>query len=51
LPSALAETIPNLPMLKKKKSFAVVCTNFSCRPPIDDPKALTAMLKEAIVAH
>jgi uncharacterized protein YyaL (SSP411 family) len=51
LPPALAETIPNLPMLKEKKSFAVVCTNFSCRPPIDAPKALTAMLKEAIVAH
>ena len=35
LPPALAETIPNLPALKEKKSFAVVCTNFACRPPID----------------
>jgi len=48
LPPALAETIPNLPALKDKKSFAVVCTNFTCRPPIDEPAALTAVLKEAV---
>ena len=51
LPPALAETIPNLPALKEKKSFAVLCTNFSCQPPIDDPKALTAAVKEAIAAQ
>jgi hypothetical protein len=51
LPPALAETIPNLPALKEKKSFAVVCTNFSCRPSIDDPATLTAILKEVINAQ
>jgi uncharacterized protein len=50
LPPALAETIPNSPALKDKKPFAVVCTNFSCRPPIDDPEELRAILKEAIAA-
>ena len=48
LPPALAETIPNLPALKEKKSFAVVCTNFSCAPPIEEPEALAAVLREVI---
>jgi uncharacterized protein YyaL (SSP411 family) len=51
LPPALADTIPNLPALKERKSFSVVCTNFSCQPPIDDPDALTAALKAAIAAQ
>ena len=50
LPPALAETIPNLPALKAKKSVAVVCTNFTCRPPIDDPEELTKAVREAIAA-
>jgi len=47
LPPALAETIPNLPVLKERRSFAVVCTNFSCQPPLYDPDTLTAVLKES----
>ena len=50
LPPALAETIPKLPALEEKKSFAVVCSNFSCRPPIGDPEALATVLKEAMAA-
>jgi uncharacterized protein YyaL (SSP411 family) len=50
LPPALAETIPNLPAVKAKKSVAVVCTNFTCRPPIDDPEELTKAVREAIAA-
>jgi uncharacterized protein len=48
LPPVLAETIPNLPGLKEKKSFAVVCSNFTCLPPIEDPDALRKLLGEAI---
>src|SRR5271157_1348233 len=48
LPPALAETIPNSPALKEKKSFAVVCSNFTCQPPIHDPTELTAALRAAI---
>ena len=51
LPPALAETIPNLPALRDKKSFAVVCTNFSCRPPIEEPVELKAVLNEAITVQ
>jgi hypothetical protein len=34
LPPALAETIPSLPALSQGKSFAVVCSGFTCRPPV-----------------
>ncbi|HVI07671.1 MAG TPA: thioredoxin domain-containing protein [Candidatus Binatia bacterium] len=47
LPPALAATIPNLPDLKSGKSFAVVCSGFSCRPPIFDPEQLQATLRPA----
>jgi uncharacterized protein YyaL (SSP411 family) len=50
LPPALAEMIPNLPALKEKKSVAVVCTNFTCRPPIEDPEELAAVVRAAIAA-
>jgi len=49
LPPALAETIPSLPWLEECKSFAVLCTNFTCRPPIESPEELSSMLREAIV--
>ncbi len=51
LPPVLAETIPNLPALRDKISIAVVCTNFACRPPIEDPEELSAVLLEAIAAR
>jgi len=49
LPPALAETIPNLPELgggrrSEKRSFAVVCSGFSCQPPIFDTKGLARVL-------
>ena len=50
LPPVLADTIPNLPALKEKKSVAVICTNFACQPPIDNPEQLLAALRDAIAA-
>ena len=50
LPSVLAETVPNLPALKEKKSVAIVCTNFTCQPPVDDPEKLTQVIRAAIAA-
>ncbi len=46
LPPALAETIPALPAIKEGKTVAVVCTGFTCRPPVESAKELTEMLKE-----
>ena len=51
LPPVLAEMIPNLPVLEEKKSIAVVCSNFTCRPPTAEPKELAAVLREAIAAE
>jgi uncharacterized protein len=34
LPPVLAATIPNLPQLKSGDSFAVLCSGFTCQPPI-----------------
>jgi uncharacterized protein YyaL (SSP411 family) len=48
LPPALAETVPNLPGVKEGKSLAVVCTNFTCLPPIEDPEELERVIREAI---
>jgi uncharacterized protein YyaL (SSP411 family) len=48
LPPVLGETVPNLPALKSKKSVAVVCTDFTCRPPVDSPEELSALLRETI---
>jgi len=40
LPPALAETIPNVPALGERRSFAVVCSGFTCQPPIFDAQEL-----------
>ncbi len=44
LPPALAETIPNLPALGERRSFAVVCSGFACQPPIFDQEELARAL-------
>jgi uncharacterized protein YyaL (SSP411 family) len=44
LPPALAETIPNLPALHGKRSFAVVCSGFACQPPVYDAAELARAL-------
>jgi uncharacterized protein YyaL (SSP411 family) len=45
LPPALAETIPQLPGIKEGKSVAVVCSGFTCQPPILNVDELTLALK------
>jgi uncharacterized protein len=45
LPPALQETIPNLAGTESK---AVICSGFTCRPPISDPDSLARELREAI---
>jgi len=44
LPPALAETIPNLPAFKENRSFAVICSEFACQPPIFEAAELTRQL-------
>ena len=45
LPPALAETIAALPILREGRSAAVVCSNFSCQPPITNPEDLQRELR------
>jgi len=49
LPPALAETIPNLPGVSEGRSLAVICSGFTCRPPLRDPEELKQALQEALV--
>jgi uncharacterized protein YyaL (SSP411 family) len=44
LPPALAETIPNLPVVGHGRSFAVLCSGFACQPPIFDAQELALAL-------
>ncbi len=50
LPPALAESIGNLPELKLGKSLAVVCSGFTCQPPIYDAERLGQFLRAAKTA-
>lgn len=45
LPPALAETIPQIPVVKQGKTVAVVCSGFNCQPPISDPDELARSMK------
>jgi uncharacterized protein YyaL (SSP411 family) len=58
LPPALAATIPHLPGLKQGKlkqgkiepgkSVAVICSGFSCQPPVTDPEQFRRSLGSAL---
>jgi uncharacterized protein YyaL (SSP411 family) len=50
LPPALAETVPNLPGVKEGRSLAIVCSNFTCLPAIDDPDELAKTLSQVLSA-
>jgi uncharacterized protein YyaL (SSP411 family) len=51
LPPALAATIPNLPALRSAKAFAVVCSGFTCQPPIEDASELRRTVESALQKH
>jgi uncharacterized protein len=44
LPPALAETIPSVPGARSGRSVAVICTNFTCQPPVEEPDELARAL-------
>jgi uncharacterized protein YyaL (SSP411 family) len=45
LPPALADTIAHLPIIREGKTAAVLCSGFSCQPPIFDPEELAKALQ------
>ncbi len=44
LPPALAQTIPQVPGAREGRSMAVICSNFTCQPPISSPDELAKAL-------
>lgn len=48
LPPSLADTVPNLPGVKEGKSVTVICSDFTCQPPIADPDQLAKTLNEVL---
>ena len=45
LPPTLAATIPELPGVKSGRTTAVVCSGFSCKPPVDTSEELRQLLR------
>ena len=48
LPPALSETIPNVPAVKEGRSLAILCSDFTCRPPVYEPAEMAAQLRTAL---
>jgi uncharacterized protein YyaL (SSP411 family) len=48
LPPALVETISAVPGLRDGKAMALLCTGFTCQPPIHEPGELREALRKAI---
>jgi uncharacterized protein YyaL (SSP411 family) len=50
LPPALRETVPNLPAVKEGRTTAILCSDFTCKPPVQDGEELARLIQEAITA-
>jgi uncharacterized protein len=50
LPPSLAATVPELPSVKAGKTIAVVCSGFSCKPPVSTSEQLEHLLRTEILA-
>lgn len=48
LPPVLAETIPLLPSVKQEKTAALICSGFTCQPPITEPAELSRVLRQIL---
>jgi hypothetical protein len=48
LPPALAETLPNIPQLSARESFAVLCSGSACQPPVRAAAELRRALDSAL---
>ncbi len=48
LPPALAATIPSVPGIQQTNATAVVCSGFSCQPPVSEPEELKRTLQQAL---
>jgi uncharacterized protein YyaL (SSP411 family) len=44
LPPSLAATVPEIPAIKARRTTAVVCSGFSCKPPVNTSEQLKQLL-------
>ncbi|MGH9516444.1 MAG: thioredoxin domain-containing protein [Terriglobales bacterium] len=44
LPPSLASTVPELPAVKARRTSAIVCSGFSCQPPVNTSEQLKQLL-------
>ncbi|MGH9521133.1 MAG: thioredoxin domain-containing protein [Terriglobales bacterium] len=47
LPPALAETLPNVPGVRDGRSLGIVCSGFTCQPPVREVRALREALGDS----
>ena len=50
LPPSLAATVPELPSVKAGRTIAVVCSGFSCKPPVNTSEQLEHLLRTDVPA-
>jgi uncharacterized protein YyaL (SSP411 family) len=50
VPPVFAETIAAFKGTNRNQAIALVCSGFTCQPPISDPKQLTQMLRQSSTA-
>jgi uncharacterized protein YyaL (SSP411 family) len=50
LPPVLAETLPQAPGIREGRPLAVLCSNFTCRPPIFVADELARALRESLAS-
>lgn len=50
LPPALRHTVPNIPAVQQGRTAAVICSGFTCQPPVEDPAQLASRLREQLTS-
>jgi uncharacterized protein YyaL (SSP411 family) len=48
LPAALGQALPALPAMRDEQSFAVLCSGFTCQPPIRHPEELARAMQSVL---
>ena len=51
LPPVLGQTVPQLPTVREHGTAAILCSGFSCQPPVSEPEKLGRLLREALLAN
>jgi hypothetical protein len=48
LPPALSDSVPKLPGVGHGNAIAIVCSGFTCQPPVSDPEKLSKLIHDSI---